>query len=241
MLIAGCSHTAGSEIEGAEDSTFNRQNSYGNLLAAKMGYNPINIAEPGSTNPSIARSILQWFSEKYDAETMEVFVLAGWTESTRLEIPYHRKTWYDKMFPSADYHASEGIDYMRINMGWEGTDPEHRIIIPEYHRFIAKNEKYLEILSINLVLQIQYFLKAHNIDYVMCNATHMFSKDNTFLEFYFNLVDQTKYYNMRDSEKSFYIKYKNEGYTNPRAKYFHHGRVPHQLFADELYNFIGGK
>ena len=240
MLIAGCSHTAGSEINGTEDSSFNRQRSYGNVLAGKMGYRPINMAEPGSTNPTIARSVLQWFKENYNPEIMEVFVVIGWTEPTRLEIPYHRKTWYNKMFPHTDCPATSGNDYMRINIGWEGSDPEHKLIIPEYHRFIAKNEKYLEILSVNLVLQIQYFLKSKNIDYVMCNVAHMFDKDNTFLRFYLDLIDSNKYFNMEDNEKSFYTKYKNAGFTNPQAKYFHHGQVPHTLFAGELYNFIEG-
>jgi len=59
MLIAGCSHTAGSEIDGTEDSKYNRLHSYGGILAEKMGYIPVNIAEPGSTNSTIARSVLQ--------------------------------------------------------------------------------------------------------------------------------------------------------------------------------------
>jgi hypothetical protein len=33
LLIAGCSHTAGSEIDGSEDSKHNRKHSYGNQLA----------------------------------------------------------------------------------------------------------------------------------------------------------------------------------------------------------------
>ena len=36
MLIAGCSHAAGSEIDGTEDSVYNRQHSFGALLAVKM-------------------------------------------------------------------------------------------------------------------------------------------------------------------------------------------------------------
>ena len=42
MLIAGCSHTAGSEIDGTQDSVHNRQNSYGNLVAKNLGLVPIN-------------------------------------------------------------------------------------------------------------------------------------------------------------------------------------------------------
>ena len=90
MLIAGCSHTSGSEIDGSEDSPFNRSHSYGGVLAEKLGYKAINIAEPGSTNPTIARSILQWFDTEYKPEEMEVFVVVGWTEVTRMEVPTER-------------------------------------------------------------------------------------------------------------------------------------------------------
>ena len=238
MLIAGCSHASGSEIDGSQDSTFNRQHSFGNILAGKLGYLPVNMAEPGSTNPSIARSIIQWFSEKYDVETMEVFVLIGWTDSTRMEVPWHRKTWYAGHNPFHDYHANSGEDYNRINLGWPGGDPEERTFIAEYHKFIAKNENYLEVLSANIILQLQYFLQAKHIDYLMCNSTHVFSKRNQYTSFYLDQIDNTKYYEVEDSEKSFYIKYKNAGYTNPKAKYWHHDETPHVLYADELHKFI---
>ena len=72
----------------------------------------------------------------------------------------------------------------------------------------------------------------------MCNSTHVFGNHNKSTEFYLDLIDSTKYYNMKDSEQSFYIKYKNAGYTNPKAKYWHHNEIPHALYADELYIFL---
>ena len=63
MLIAGCSHAAGSEIDGSEDSQFNRANSFGNVLAEQLGYKPINIAINGSTNSGIARSVIEWYNK----------------------------------------------------------------------------------------------------------------------------------------------------------------------------------
>ena len=36
LLIAGCSHAAGSEIDGKEDSKYNREHSYGALVAKKL-------------------------------------------------------------------------------------------------------------------------------------------------------------------------------------------------------------
>jgi hypothetical protein len=239
MLIAGCSHASGSEIDGEQDSKFNRQHSFGNILAGKTGSTPINMAEPGSTNPTIARSILQWFSEKYDAESMDVFVLVSWTDSSRMEVPWYRKTWFGDHNPFNDYHASTGVDFNRINLGWPGGDAEEKMFIAEYHKFIAKNEKYLEIVSANAVLQLQYFFKSKDIEYLMCNASYMFQPRDTYTNFYLDQIDNTKYYNMEDNEMSFYIKYKNAGYTNPKAKYWHHNETPHALYADELYNFIG--
>jgi len=238
MLIAGCSHTTGSEINGLEDSVFNRQKSYGNQLAYKIGYTPVNIAEPGSTNPTIARSILQWFSEKYNSVTMEVFVVVGWTESTRMEVPFHRPCHYNQHCPFGDYYASTSTNFLRINMGWTGSDPEEKALIPDYHRFMAQNEKYLEIVSANAILQIQYFLQSKDVDYVMCNVMHMFTKKDKHTKFYIDQIDQSKYYNMLDNDQSFYPKYKNLGYTNPKAKYWHHNEFPHALHAEELHKFI---
>ena len=83
MLIAGCSHTSGSEIDGQEDSKYNRLHSYGGVLASMLGYEPCNMAEPGSTNATIARSVLEWFKNEYDPNEMEVFVVVGWTEDLK--------------------------------------------------------------------------------------------------------------------------------------------------------------
>jgi hypothetical protein len=112
------------------------------------------------------------------------------------------------------------------------------MLVPEYQMFMAKNEKYLEISSANSVLQLQYFFKFKNIDYVMCNTMHMFQPKDRHTKFYLEQIDTTKYYNMEDTEQSFYTKYKNLGFTNPKAKYWHHNETPHLMYADELYNFI---
>jgi hypothetical protein len=45
---------------------------------------------------------------------------------------------------------------------------------------------------------------------------------------------------MEKNDQSFFIKYKNLGYTNLKAKYWHHDETPHAMFADELFKFIKG-
>lgn len=237
MLIAGCSHSAGSEIDGSQDSTYNRQHSFGNLLAEKLGYRPVNISSCAAANPTISRLVLEWFSQNYDPTTMEVFVVVSWTESSRMEIPSIQGTDYSCANMTADWLSSYDSRFFRINQGWPGGDGYEKRVIPSYQKFIADNLTYLEILSANLVLQLQWFFKSNNIDYVMCNTMHMFTKD-THTEFFLNMIDKSKYLDYDNNEEAFYWKYKNAGYENLKAKYWHHGEEPHRLYANELCNFI---
>lgn len=237
MLIAGCSHTSGSEIDGTQDSEYNRQHSFGNLLAVKMGYTPINIAEPGSTNPTIARSVLQWFSEKFDHQNMEVYVLIAWTENTRMEVPFHRPSHYETACPNIDYFANTGKSFLRVNLGWAGFDPEEKVLIADYHRFMATNEKYLELVTVNAILQMQYFLQSKHVNYLMCNTMHTVT-NNDHTKFYLDQIERNKYIDVDNLDEAFYWKYKNLGYTNPKAKYWHHDETPHMLYAEKLHQFI---
>jgi len=236
MLIAGCSHTAGSEIDGTEDSIFNRQHSFGNLLAYRMGFEPINISENGGTNPTILRTILEWIDSQYDPATMELFVLPAWTESSRMEIPVHREQYIH--LTSADWHSKNKYRYLYLNQGFEGRTPKEREMMPFYQKFIADHLLYLEILSANMILHLQSFLKMKKINYLMCNTMHMFDTRNEHLDFYIKQVDHTRYMNLTETPKSFFWKYRLAGYENPKAKYWHHAEEPHRLFVEDLYTFI---
>ena len=240
-LVAGCSHIAGSEIDGAQDSDYNRRNSFGSLLVEKLGYEPINIAVSGSSNSGISRSILHWFNEQYDPATMEVFVCVGWTESSRLEVPAHdRPGDFHSGNPNINWYDSSANSYYRINFGWKGNSPYEKQMIPKYHEFMAENLLILENWSAKEVLLSQYFLKSLNVPYVMCSTMHMFQPKEHFNSYLVNLIDESKYYNLKtDQDESFYWKYRNLGHENPKAKYWHHSEEPHKLYAEELYKFIG--
>lgn len=239
MLIAGCSHASGSEINGAEDSRYNRTKSFGNQLAYKMGYEPINIALNGSANLSIARSVLRWFHEYYDKNTMTVFPLVAWTESIRIEIPGLTNYAYRASSKWPDFFDDTSEQFLRINMGYKGSKREEIDVIAYFHEFIANNNTLLELQSLNLVLQLQYFFSMHRLNYLMCNTMHMFTLPNVHLETYLPMLDKTKYMAWDNNNESFYWKYRKEGYENPKAKYWHHNETPHSLYAEKLYKFIG--
>lgn len=234
ILITGCSHAAGSEIDGTADSPFNRSMSFGNKLAELLGREPINIASAGSTNPTIARNVLEWCDRNYQDD---LFVLVCWTESARFELPVIRPTWYELNNPAADWFSNSDRLYLRINQGWSGKGSWEETIIPKYQIFIAENLYFMEILSVNLVLQLQYFFQSKNIKYLMVNTMHMFG-NNVHLTPYFKQIDRNRYFHFDNNDQSFYIKYKNAGYTNAKAQYWHHDQTPHELFSKELFNYI---
>jgi hypothetical protein len=244
-LIAGCSHAAGAEIDGTDESKYNREHSFGSVLANLMEYTPVNIASSGAANTGIARSVLRWFSEFYKSEEMEVFVCVGWTESSRLEVPANFPLenpvlcYYNNQNLSSDWYDPSFNYFHRINFGWKGYTDLEKQIIPPYQQFMAENQLLLENWAAQTVLMLEYFLKSKQIKYVMCNTMHMF-RDSDFTNFTVNLIDERYYYKLRSShDEAFYWKYRNLGYSNPKAKYWHHTEEPHRLFAEELYKFIG--
>ena len=242
MIIAGCSHTAGSEIDGELDSAMNRSLSYGNVLAKKLGYRPINLAIGGSTNGAIARSVLDWF-QNHDITDKEVFVLIGWTESTRVDAPFQYPTWYDKVVGKfADWISPSMSNFLHINLSFKGYTEREKDIQEDYQSFIVKRTEFFELYSVNLVLQMQFFLKHLGVKYLMVNTMHMFSESNEqYLKSYFNIIDNKHYYHAFNNQESFYTKYKDSkynAYRNPKAMYGHHGAEPHRLYAEELYNYI---
>jgi len=239
MLIAGCSHAAGSEIDGTEDSPYNRQHTFGNLLATNYEYTPVNIALNGATNSGIARSVLYWFKHHYDPSTMEVAALVSWTESTRIEAPSRHTSSYDLSSRDPDWFDDTCKNFYRINLGYEGYDAEEKEITKYFHNFIVRNNPFLEMMSANWILQLQYFFNMHKVKYMMCNTLHMFTLPNKHVQYYTDLIDKSRYFNWDNNDRSFFWYYKNIGYFNPKAKYWHHNEVPHSLYASELIAFAG--
>lgn len=240
LLIAGCSHAAGSEIDGTEDSDYNRHNCFGSKIATRLGRKPINMSIAGYNNSAIARSVLKWFSSTYDPKKMDVMVLVAWTDSTRLELPIDNLRTTP---PEPSYHNWFDVTSQSFNrtiMGYTGdkNNPEEREMLEKIQRFIVENERFVEIISLNYVLQLQYFFQSKKINYLMCNSMPLFQSHTTHLGYYLSLIDATKYYGVYNAEEAFYPKYKKEGYSNLKAKYWHHDEIPHNLFAEELLGFI---
>lgn len=238
LLIAGCSNSSGSEIDGTPDSRYNRDHSFGNQLALRLDCKPVNIAMRGVSNPAIARSVLEWFDKCYDAESMDVFVLVGWTSSSRMEAPLHRPTWYNEQNPHADWISESSYNFLQVHHGAKPGNSDEREIYERYPMFIVNEEIFLEILSANYALQLQYFFKSKNIPYLQVNTLYQFTQLNHHIEFYLNQIDRLRYLDFDNPKEAFYYKYADLGYKNLKAQYFHHSEEPHWRYADHLLEHI---
>lgn len=241
LLIAGCSHAAGAEMNGSDDSVYNRSNSFGNILARKLGMIPINIAQHGLSNQGITRTILNWFHYQYNPDIQDVHVLVAWTESIRVEFP--RNDFVERsteiLTRSANWLDNTSDFYYKFSMGdFEGKTGAETYLMEHAQRFIVENEIYFEIASLYNLILLQQFFQNKNVKYAMCNTMHMFTSYVKQIENLLPLVDLTKYRHMMHDGEAFYPKYKNIGYENPKSKYWHHNEEPHRLYADDLYNFI---
>lgn len=241
LLIVGCSHAAGAEMNGSQDSVYNRCHSFGNTLARKLGMIPINIAQHGLSNQGITRLLMNWFHYQYNPEIQDVSVLVAWTESLRAELPRRDGSIDDISITtrSSNWLDHTGGYYYKFSLGnYEGRTTEEKFALQSAERFVVGNETFMEIQSVYNVILAQQFLQANNIKYAMCNTMHMFTSYVKQIENLLPLIDQTKYLNMMHDLESFYMKFKNLGYENSKAKYWHHSEEPHRLYADELYKFI---
>lgn len=236
MLVTGCSHAGGSEIDGTEDSAYNRAHSFGNVLGKILGRRCVNISIASQSNSAIARGIMEWFANNYDREQHDVMVSVGWTECTRLELPMGLDVDHESNNPAIDYFPKNTAKFLQINSGWEGFTDYEKEIMPYWHEFMVKNEKMCEIMSAKDALHVQHFLQSQGADWIFCNTMPNFKK-NRYTNFYINQLDMSKYFEPF-AEEGFFWFYRNQGFENPKAKYWHHDETPHRLQAERLFNFI---
>lgn len=238
LLIVGCSNSAGSEIDGTMDSQYNRDHSFGNMLATEhLDRTPINLGVGGLSNQGIARTAMKWINSEYDANAHDLMVLVAWSEVTRMESPCEdalRDYSHGAEFAERQYHMNNL--YHQINMGWSGDTDEEKEFFGKYQEFMGHNVKYLQTMGAVHVLWLQNYFKANGIKYLMCNTMNMF-EPGPHLSIYSRNIDTDYYYNAFDDTKAFYWYYRNMGYNNPKAQYWHHDEEPHRLYAQELANF----
>lgn len=82
LVVAGCSHSFGSEIFKDQEDPNSVNFAYGYHLAKKLNLNYINISRPGISNFEIARNVQQYVDFNKN-ELSSLLLIIGWTEPNR--------------------------------------------------------------------------------------------------------------------------------------------------------------
>ena len=233
-LIAGCSHSAGFEMDGSEDSSYNRAHSFGAILASLLALSPHNIALGAQSNSAIARSVIDYIEETRSSVS---FVCVGWTEMTRISLPSGHDVDHLGSNKSVDTYTKVNSKFLEINSGWQGFTDYEKSIMPYWHEFMYNKTDMLDLITVKEIYMLQQYLDSKGIDYIFCN-TMLPYRPTRYTKWYWDLIDESKC--MWD-EEGFYFKYKTLGYSNPKAEYWHHNETPHRLYAEELYNSIASR
>ena len=196
LISFGCSHTAGSEIDGLGDSDYNRQHSYGAYLAKKFDYDHMNFAICGGSNQRIFVLTTQVLKEilvggcnlvPYLREHHKYFFLIGWTSLNRTDLRYNndqrllskKEIKLQKMNRAAEEiyeqcgDAGDKLDN-KVVPACVGMNPSiindrdlRRTI--EYIPYITNNVVMADCLA-SYIFALQTMLETNNIDYYMFNS-----------------------------------------------------------------------
>lgn len=88
LVTIGCSHTAGSMIDGRNGTSwYNKQHSFGGLLANKYNLNHFSLGVPGGSNQYIYRNTIRFINNFMHDNDDYIFLIA-WTSTNRIEMRY---------------------------------------------------------------------------------------------------------------------------------------------------------
>lgn len=228
LVTIGCSHTAGSMIDGRTGTSWhNKHNSFGGLLAEKYKMSHYNLGVPGGSNEYIYRGTIR-FINNFMHDIDDYIFLIGWTSTQRMELRYPEQSHYvHKMI--GDFLDQKYIPFTL------GTDPKL------YHTREAKElTKFAPLLFYDKLLEndwamyaytLQQLFKNRNLKYYMMNTCHDLPVNDTNKLFVDNL-DTNFYYNPTDFDSSMLYYALNKGYE--KTECWHLKADGHLMWAEHL-------
>lgn len=262
VISLGCSHTAGSEIEGVGDNDTQRQKSYGAKIAQKLGWYHLNYGICGGSNHRIFDlfcDILCDIESNYGyyapiRDDFNYLFLIGWTSLQRLDLRYPNEMneqWVQ------GWPMSRGDEnYIPVTVGTNPLmikDVELRKAFMEGAAVFADNVIMANRLA-SYIFAIQNIMLSSPYKYYMFNAIENFydtvhtkvknpnlDAHKTFPPFrgnqlIYNSID-TKYYFHPTSREMNYYRYCTEvkDHKNVTSKYWHLPEAAHEDWAELIY------
>lgn len=166
LFANGCSHTAGSEMEYAlQDHCYEK--AWPKWLADDMGWDWVNIAQPGACNEFIRRTTIAWIAKNVETEhrydPQDLVVMIMWSGFNRFEV------WsaVDRRLKSYSGHAdlSQELPELQQYARW-------RTIVE-----ILPVAEYKSLMDMYITAK---YLESLGIKYYFMNALHTFPKYEDF-------------------------------------------------------------
>jgi hypothetical protein len=236
VLINGCSHSAGSEIEGSGigEGNYNRENSFGAQFAKQLGCTYTNIAYPGASNDYIARTTLYWMLDNKELAKNTLFLI-HWTGTDRTEYFYDAGS--TTAFDFIPFRPDTKVTHLHPQHypEWAPSQWQRNLDVLSNHLFI--NPVQWNINRYNNIIQTQEFLKAHGCKYVFRNAFQCCDTSARYT-YYAQRIDKQHFLDYDNAEESFYEHCLNKGYGVEGQQYWHHKLDAHTYWANRLFSLL---
>jgi len=228
LVTIGCSHTAGSMIDGRSGTSWeNKAKSFGGLLAEKYSLSHFNLGVPGGSNEYIYRATIRFINNfMYDHD--DYIFLLGWTSTNRFELRYPEKSRH------VHKTVSDFVDQKYIPFTL-GTDPKlfHTKEVQELLKYspLLFYEHQLETDWAMYAYTLQQLFEKNKIKYYMMNTCHDLPV-NEQNELFIENLNTDFYYNPVDFDSSMLYYALNRGYE--KTKCWHIKADGHKLWAEHL-------
>lgn len=232
VFINGCSHSAGSELEGSGigEGTYNRDNCFGAQIASKLNATWTNCAYPGASNDYIARTTLYWLLENKELAKDTLFLI-HWTGTDRTEYFYEKgeTTAYDfiKFAPDTNVTHLHPQHYP----DWAPQQWRKNLDVLGNHLFI--NPVQWNINRYNNIIQTQELLKAYNLKYIFRNAFQCCENTPRYT-YYIDKIDKDNFLDFDNAEESFWEHCLSQGFDTVGQQYWHHRLPAHTYWANKI-------
>ena len=232
LLLNGCSHAAGSEIDplSLEPRGWTPEKAFGAHLARRLGFaQHINLAMPGGSNERILRTTLEYLgTHGSEFSPGGLFVVVLWTGPARFEV--YDETWRTWI------NLCPGVQDTR----WFDDYPPPLQNYFKYHVLVRTSPVEVATRRWVEVLLLQAYLKNQGIPYLFCNAYHPLDTSDGYASFRAQL-DASRYYRPFDEDATFWhtlraagFKVRSPGPKIPRGFQGHYGEDGHVFWAELL-------
>lgn len=234
VLINGCSHTAGSEIEGSGigDGNYNRENSFGAQFAKKLNCEYTNIAYPGASNDYIARSTLYWIIDNPEIAKDTLFLI-HWTGTDRTEYFYDEGETYAYDF--INFAPDKKVLHLHPQHypEWAPSRWKKNLDVLGNHLFL--NHTQWDINRYNNIISTQEILKSKGYKYIFRNAFQCCENKPRY-QYYIDRLDKENFLHWDNAEESFYEHCFHKGFDISNQQFWHHKIDAHTYWAEKLFD-----